>query len=388
MQKKNVKKTVQAKLNKPMQKAESSNRSSGRSLNRNLNLKSDEQFFGGSTEKPKRGKTLGRVILIKLKSGFKALRFKFNRKVASRKIPGAPKSFKLSKLRKNPRAEKTTKIIADSFRFLGKNWKTFLIILLVYIGAYFVLAYATPNINLPDLLKEAGEAGSKPGVFDKLKVMTGALFTYRENASSFARWAQFFLGIIFSLIFIYAIRNLHKGVKLRARDALYAGTGNLIPFFLNLSLFAIQLIPLTFVAVVYNIGMNRELFINNLEKFTATGFLIGAALLTLWFLPTAIISLYAITLPGVYPLKTMQAVRIMVSRHRLEVVKDLLIFLLFIFVSYIILLALLVTYLPRFVGLSLDLFFLIALPLIHVMMYKLYLKLLESANEKKVALAK
>ena len=134
--------------------------------------------------------------------------------------------------------------------------------------------------------------------------------------------------------------------------------------------------------------MNRELFINNLEKFTATGFLIGAALLTLWFLPTAIISLYAITLPGVYPLKTMQAVRIMVSRHRLEVVKDLLIFLLFIFVSYIILLALLVTYLPRFVGLSLDLFFLIALPLIHVMMYKLYLKLLESANQKKDSLAK
>lgn len=342
---------------------------------------------GLSEEKEKRGKTLGVVLVIKLKKMLQNARFKFKRKIASRKIPGAPKSFKLKKIKKHQKAEKTIKLIADSFRFLGEHWKTFLIILLVYTGSYFVLAYATPNINLPEMIREAGEAGSAPGIADKLKIMTGALFTYRENATSFARWAQFFLAVIFSLVFIYAIRNLHKGRKVRARDALYSGTGNLIPFFLNLSLFAIQLIPLTFVAVVYNIGTSRSLFINNLEKFTAVGFLVGSALLTLYFIPTAIISLYAITLPGVYPMKTMQAVRIMVSERRLEVVKDLLIFLIFIFVSYLVVLALLVTYLPRFASLSLDLFFLIALPLIHVMMYKLYLKLLEKANEKKNQLA-
>ncbi|MDQ5914004.1 MAG: hypothetical protein QG623_623 [Patescibacteria group bacterium] len=308
--------------------------------------------------------------------------YKLKRKSASRKIPGSPKSFKLEKRQKRPKVEKTSKIIADSFRFLGEHWKTFAIIMFFYIASYFVLAYATPNIDLPALIKEAKEAGSQPGNLDKLKVMTGALFTYRSGATDFARWAQFFLAIIFSLVFIYAIRNLHKDIKLRARDALYDGTGNLIPFFLNISLVAVQLIPLTAVAVIYNIGTSRELFIGNLEKFTALGTLIGSALLTLYFIPTALISLYAITLPGVYPMKTMQAVRIMVSQRRLEVVRNLLIFILFIFASYIVVLLLLVTYLPRFANLSLDLFFLVALPLIHVMMYKLYLRLLDAAKER------
>ncbi|HRV76007.1 MAG TPA: hypothetical protein P5247_01350, partial [Candidatus Saccharimonadales bacterium] len=117
---------------------------------------------------------------------------------------------------------------------------------------------------------------------------------------------------------------------------------------------------------------------------TATIVLIFFGLLTFWFIPTAIISLYAVTVPGVYPTKAMQAVRIMVSRRRLEVVRHLTVFILFIFLSYLILLLLLVTYLPRFANLSLDLFFLIALPLIHVMMYKLYLKLLEGAQEQNI----
>lgn len=81
-------------------------------------------------------------------------------------------------------------------------------------------------------------------------------------------------------------------------------------------------------------------------------------------------------------MKTMQAVRIMVCERRLEVVRHLLVFIIFIFLSYIVLLLLLVTYLPRFANLSLDLFFLIALPLIHVMMYKLYLKLLEGTQTR------
>lgn len=327
-----------------------------------------------------------RFNLSKIVADAKVLPSQLNKKIkhkkAVRKIPGSPKSFKLEKRKKLPKAEKTSKLIADSFRFLREHWKTFSIILFFYIASYFVLAYATPNIDLPALVKEAKEAGAQPGNFDKLKVMTGALFTYRSGASDFARWAQFFLAIIFSLVFIYAIRNLHKGAKLRARDALYDGTGNLIPFFLNISLIAIQLIPLTAVAIIYNIGTTRELFIGNLEKFTAGGTLIGAALLTLYFIPTALISLYAITLPGVYPMKTMQAVRIMVSQRRLEVVRNLLIFIIFIFASYVVLLLLLVTYLPRFANLSLDLFFLIALPLIHVMMYKLYLSLLDKAKER------
>ncbi|USN97392.1 MAG: hypothetical protein H6799_03435 [Candidatus Nomurabacteria bacterium] len=327
-------------------------------------------------------------ILSKIKKEFKLMYKEFSnwlkRKVDNRKIEGAPKSFKKSKKQKIEKIEKSTKLIADSLKFIGEHWKTLTIILLSYIGVYFLLAYATPNINLPDLFKQANDSGASPGIADKFKTLSGALFTYRSDATDFARWAQFFLAIIFSLIFIYTIRNLHKGYKLRARDALYNGTSNLVPFVLNMCFIAIQLIPFTLVGVIYNIGMSRGLFIGALEKYTATIVLIFFGLLTFWFIPTAIISLYAVTVPGVYPTKAMQAVRIMVSRRRLEVVRHLTVFILFIFLSYLILLLLLVTYLPRFANLSLDLFFLIALPLIHVMMYKLYLKLLEGAQEQNI----
>lgn len=303
-------------------------------------------------------------------------------RISSRKIQGAPKSFKKSKRQKSEKVEKSTKLIVDSLKFVGEHWKTLSIILLVYVGVYFVFAYATPNINLPDIFKQANESGSRIGLADKFKTLSGALFTYRSEATDFARWAQFFLAVIFSLIFIYAIRNLHKGYALRARDALYNGSSNLIPFILNLCLIALQLIPFTLMGLLYNIGMSRSLFIGALERYTATIVLILSGLLTFWFIPTAIISLYAVTVPGVYPSKAMQAVRIMVSRRRLEVVRHLVIFILFILISYLILLLLLVTYIPRFANLSLDLFFLVSLPLIHMMMYKLYLKLLEGAQEQ------
>ena len=103
---------------------------------------------------------------------------------------------------------------------------------------------------------------------DKLKTLSSAMFTYRGNAGDFARWAQFFLAVIFSLVFIYAIRELKQGKQIRARDALYGGTGNLVPFMMNIGLIALQLIPFTMVSVIYNIGMSRQLFVNNLEKFS------------------------------------------------------------------------------------------------------------------------
>lgn len=302
-------------------------------------------------------------------------------KASSRKIDGAPKSFKKTSRKKKKKAEKTTELIRSSLRFFADNWRVLGIILLVYAGSYFVLAYATPNINLPDLFNRANEAGSSIGLGRKLQALSGAIFSYRSNATDFARWAQFFLAIIFSLVFIHAIREIHKGNNLRARDALYSGTSNLIPFVMGMSMIALQLIPFTFIAVAYNIGMSRGLFIGLMEKYGATIFLILSGLLTFWFIPTAIVSLYAVTLPGVYPSRAMQAVRIMVSQRRLEVITHLILFILFIFLSYLVLLLLLVTYLPRFANLSLDLFFLVALPLIHIMMYKLYLKLLESSQK-------
>ncbi len=303
-------------------------------------------------------------------------------KVANRKIEGSPRSFRKKKRTKTKSIEKSSRLIKESLKFVGEHWKTLGLILLAYIGVYFVLAYATPNINLQSIFNEASQAGAKPGIASKLETLTGALFTYRSEATDFARWAQFFLAVIFSIIFIYAIRNLHRGTPTRARDALYSGTVNLIPFVLGICLIAIELIPFTLIGVSYNLGMSRGLFIGALEKYTAVVVLVLAGLLTFWFIPTAIISLYAVTVPGVYPSKAMQAVRIMVSNRRLEVVRHLTVFVLFIFVSYMVLLLLLVTYLPRFANLSLDLFFLTALPLIHVMMYKLYLRLLEGAQKQ------
>lgn len=298
--------------------------------------------------------------------------------IKKRKIPGGKKSFKKEPLVRTPKIEKSTKIIYESLLFIKKHWKIFLVILFFYILSYVILAYTTPNLNLPDLFDQTTEAGLVTGVGEKVKAVSSALFTFRSDATEFRRWAQFFLAIIFSLIFIHAIRSLHQGKDIRARDALYNGTTNLIPFVLNISLFAIQLIPFTIMSLIYNIGMGRGLFINSLERYMATIILILSGLVTFWFIPSTILALYVVSMPGIYPTRAMQAVRIMVSRRRPEVLKNILIFSIFIFFSYILLVILLITYAPRFANISLDLFFLIALPLIHTMMYKLYLKLLNS----------
>lgn len=303
-------------------------------------------------------------------------------RMQARKIEGAPRSFRLEKRKKSPKIGSSFKIIVESFRFLGQEWKLFSIITLVYIAFYFVLAYATPNIDLGTVFKNASEVGNAPGVTDKLKTLSSALFTYRSAASDFSRWAQFVLALIFSLIFIYALRQRHNGVKIRARDALYSGTANLIPYIISVAIIALQLIPLSLFSILYGNAAGRGYLINSLEQGVAIGLIAGVALITLYFLPAAIISTYACTIPGVYPVRSMQAARIMVSLRRLESLRYFIVFVIFTVVCYLALLLILVTYLPRFANLSLDLFFLVALPVIHTMMFELYLLLLEGGSKK------
>jgi hypothetical protein len=315
----------------------------------------------------------------RIKAGAKRLRLYFKAKVNQYKVPGAPKPFRRTKRSKTkkPKVASSFKIISDSFKFLKREWKIFAVILACYIVAYFVLAYATPNIDLGSVFKKTSDATTEPGIGQKLKTLSSALFTYRGSATDFARWAQFVLALLFSLMFIYALRQRHKGINIRARDAIYSGSVNLIPFLIGVAVIAIELIPLAIISMIYGIANGRGFLINDLERFVGMGIILGAALITFYFIPAAIISLYARTVPGVYPTKAMAATRIMVSLRRWEVLKHLFVFIVFTVCSYLILLLLLVTYLPRFANLSLDLFFLVALPIIHTMMYKLYLRLLE-----------
>lgn len=295
-----------------------------------------------------------------------------------RKVPGGSKSFKKELRQRTPKVEKSTRLIFDSLVFIKNNWRIFSIIFFFYVISYLILAYSTPSINLSDLFSQTSATGLIDGFSEKVQTVSSALFSYRDGVTGSRRGAQFFLAILFSLIFIYAIRSLHQGKRIRARDALYNGTANLIPFILNIALFAIQLIPFTVISLIYSIGMGRDLFINTLERYTATVVLIITGLITFWFIPSTILAIYAVSMSGIYPTRAMQAVRIMVNKRRPEVLKNLFVFILFIFINYVLLVILLVTYAPRFANISLDLFYLIALPLIHTMLYKLYLKLLDT----------
>lgn len=269
-------------------------------------------------------------------------------------------------------------LILNTFSFLKKQWRVITPITIFYAILYLLIVRVNINFDQQTSVDAAQAIFKATGtpILTRISSLAGVVSSYRPSGSEQANILSSVLVVLFSLIYIWAIRALSMGKKIRARDALYSGTSNLFPFMFMIVIFALQLLPLTLATVAYNIGDNGLVFIYWYERTAALISLGLIALLTLYFSSNSLMALYACTIQGVYPIPVMRSTRNLVRFQRFRILVNLISGIALMLFLYLCLLLLVVTYIPKFTPWMLDLFNVLSLPIIHTYLYKMYRSML------------
>jgi hypothetical protein len=291
------------------------------------------------------------------------------------------KSFKLQKRIKPlyPKLTGSFRLFWNSLKLLVRNWKFFLIILIIYSILNLILVRDLANGSSLSQLKSVLDPFSKTNTSQISNGFT--LFLYllgNSNNSNNANAGVFqtILLIIISLAIIWGLRQAYNGLQPRVKDAFYQGMGAIIMFIMILLVIGLQLLPFILGATLYNLVMSNGIAVYTVEKWLWGLLFFILAVMTIYMICSSIFALYIITLPDMTPMKALHSARELVMHRRWEVLRKLIFLpIMLIVIATIIMVPLLLLSTP----VAVWVFFILTmagLVVIHSYVYALYRELL------------
>ncbi len=216
--------------------------------------------------------------------------------------------------------------IFATFRVIFKNWKLFLplLVLSVILAVLFVGLMSESNYRqFQDILDQTadnmgmGDIGNvaKSGLLLISTITTGGLSgDSSESATVFA----IIIFLIIWLTTIFLIRHRLAGRKVKLRDGLYNAMTPLLSTFVVFAIAVIQCIPIFFLMIVYSAAVQTG-FLDT--PFYALVFFIFASLMILisgYLLSSSLMALVAVTAPGLYPIKALNAASDLMMGRRVK----------------------------------------------------------------------
>lgn len=297
-------------------------------------------------------------------------------KASDSKIPKY-RSFRLQKrIKPEPRDIPTSFVLLkESFAFLFRHKWKFLAVMGIYVLIY-VAAFRSPITTDVGTIKNSVK--TVLGETTSLKTNVATLGAVIETSSSVQGNGTFMAASIFlmSLIYIWMIRQIHTGEKFKARDAYYQGTTPLISGFLVVVVGALQLLPFGLASFMYGIARTTNLFASGFEDLAFFTVTILIALLSSYWLTSTLMAFYIVTIPGVYPRAALKAAKSLVQFQRFRVFKRIIGLPLILGIAYTAFLLLAIRFFSSQLLLMVEVLQILALPLVHVYLYKLYKALL------------
>lgn len=309
---------------------------------------------------------------------FKSIPSKVKKARTNYKKRKAYKSFHLQKKLKSVRQPLPSayRIFKDSWKFIVKNWKVMFVLIGFYALIYIVFLAPSHTTNFDNLQSAINQIfGASHGLqYQATKIGTTIGFTLLNSGQTSA--ANVVVGLAMSLIFIWSIRHLVNKRKIKARDAIYQGLGPFVPFVLILLVITLESIPALIMSFLYNTAKATNLLTTGFENFVFFLVLALIVLLCLYWATSAIIALYIVTLPGMYPMKALRSAKKLVMFRRFEVFRKIVALPILLLIVYGIVLVAVVVIKPTGLVLTIDIITVITLPLFHTYMYKVYRALL------------
>jgi hypothetical protein len=305
------------------------------------------------------------------------------------KRPAAPrrlkqsqyKTFHLNKRIKHPapRLPSSFTLLRRSFKQLGDHPRIIIGILLVYAVLTLMLVHGIGGgLNLPELKSNFQQLfqGHQNQLTTGVTLFGLLIGTAGSGGTPTAGLYQSILLILFSLVFIWSLRQLQAGQKVGLREAFYKSTYPLIPFLLVLLVIGLELIPLLLGSSIYAIVISNSIAVTFLER-TLWGLLFGGfVLLSLYMMSSSLFALYIVTLPDMTPLRALRSARELVRFRRWSVLRKIIALPLLLLILAAIVV---IPFILVFTAVAATVFFIcsvLAVAIVHAYMYSLYRELL------------
>lgn len=267
-------------------------------------------------------------------------------------------------------------LIKESLQFFKHHASVFLWIIMIHTFFYFVLVYGSASINVRELQDTLQTLlGTQANSIESTTAVFGSVITAQTQREGAAIY-NFLLFLIMSLATIWSIRRIVAGKTFLIRDAFYSGMRPAIPFIIILMVMFVQLIPFMVTSYVYTVGRGSGIFVSGVEDMLFFLLALTAGLLSFYWLTTSILSLYAVTLPNMYPLRTLRLTKKVTQFRRFLVFRRLIALPFIIALVFMFITLLAIRFLPQTSLWVVQLFPIFILPLIHIYLFKLYKSLL------------
>ncbi len=238
------------------------------------------------------------------------------------------KSLRLSKRIKypGPPIPSVWKLSMATYRRLRASPRLFIYIVLIYglLTVLFVrglgssLNIAALKSNFQELFQ--GSWGQLSTGFTLFGLLLGSI---GGGTGPTASLYQSILIVIFSLVFIWSLRQVQAGHQIGLRDVFYKSMYPLIQFLLVLVVIALQLVPLLIGSALYTLVINNGIAVSGVERFVWALLFFMMALLSLYMLCSSLFALYIVTLPNMTPMKSLRSARELVRYRRWTILRKI-----------------------------------------------------------------
>ena len=257
------------------------------------------------------------------------------------------RSFKRSYREDYNRPLETPGLVAhatSTLKIIFKNWRIFVPLIIVIVAANIILVGLMSEdtyVAVQDSIEESNEAlqygelgrVAKSGLLLISTVTTGGL------TKGMTEVQQVFAILLFAITWlctIYYLRHLLAGNHPKMRDGLFNALTPLISSICIIAVVFIHAIPILVFMVLYSTALSTEFLAQPLYAFLF--WLVGSLLLLLsaYLLPTSLLALVAVSVPGIYPIRALYAATDLVQGRRTKFIIRLLFGLLFLAVIWVI----------------------------------------------------
>lgn len=207
--------------------------------------------------------------------------------------------------------------ILEVIQTIWRQKRFFLPLMAIYIVLYAVLVGIASESTYAELTNSVEEASSKIETTEvnPLTKASATLVSFASNGFGVnSGEAQQIFGVLLGLIAwlttVWLLRNIFAGNNVKVRDGLYNAGAPIIAMAIIVLVILVQLLPVALAAIAYAAATSSGLILNG--GVEAMLFWIAAGLLGLlsaYWVTSSIFALVIVTLPGMYPIKALQASR-------------------------------------------------------------------------------
>ncbi|MBR6964757.1 hypothetical protein IKH83_00355 [Candidatus Saccharibacteria bacterium] len=213
-----------------------------------------------------------------------------------------------------------------TFKIIFKNWRIFVpfLILIVAANALLVgLMSESTYKDFQDTIDEASHtiAGGEIGDVGKAALLLVSTITtggFKVDMSEAEGVYAIVIFLIVWLVTIFLLRHIFAGNKIKLRDGLYNAGSPIISTFAIFSIVFIECIPVFIYIIVQSAAIETGFL--NTPFYALVFFIFAVLMLTIsgYLLSSSLIALIAVTAPGLYPMKALDAASDLMAGRRIK----------------------------------------------------------------------